>query len=79
MFPQQPERNVNVGSIYIPPINAQQNKNIPTPPPNTPSTPILKEAPKPWQQKQQVKQDEAPQWVKKEPSFSPTPAPQEQV
>ncbi|XP_045477274.1 uncharacterized protein LOC123682594 isoform X2 [Harmonia axyridis] len=79
VFPQQPERNVNVGCIYIPPIKAQQNKNLTNAPPSpqspkvqTSGTPTLKEAPKPWQQKQQVRQEEAPQWAKKEPPSYPT-------
>ncbi|XP_044760604.1 uncharacterized protein LOC123318012 isoform X2 [Coccinella septempunctata] len=82
---QQPERNVNVGCIYIPPVSSQPSKTVtsPTPPSSspkvqTPGTPTLKEAPKPWQQKQQVKNEESPQWAKKEPSFSPTPPPQMQ-
>ncbi|KAL3273024.1 hypothetical protein HHI36_014480 [Cryptolaemus montrouzieri] len=80
---QQTKKSANVGSIYIPPLNDHQNK-VTTPPTQatspqvqTPETPILKEAPKPWQQKQLHKQEEVPEWAKREPN-PPSPVVREQ-
>ncbi|XP_060523384.1 uncharacterized protein LOC132700207 isoform X2 [Cylas formicarius] len=76
--PRQPERaiNSNVGSLYIPPINqqAQQNQqkrvvSPPSPPERqeqSPGTPTLKEAPKPWQAKPVQSQQELPPWARRE-------------
>ncbi|XP_044253556.1 titin isoform X2 [Tribolium madens] len=65
----------HLGSLYIPPANQQQQKTVSSPPPapkrdspqvQSPSTPTLKEAPKPWQ-KQPKQTEELPPWAKKEP------------
>ncbi|XP_066259749.1 uncharacterized protein [Euwallacea similis] len=77
---QQRNVNSNVGSLYIPPIAQQQQKvaSPPTPPERqaqSPGTPTLKEAPRPWQQRNV--QQELPPWAKKdevEPAqTAPTP------
>ncbi|RZC32341.1 titin-like [Asbolus verrucosus] len=79
---QEPEEQAvktstaHLGSLYIPPINQQQQRGVASPPSppkrdpqspqlQSPSTPTLKEAPRPWQ-KQQKQQEELPPWAKKE-------------
>ncbi|XP_066137517.1 uncharacterized protein [Euwallacea fornicatus] len=66
---QQKNVNSNVGSLYIPPMAQQQQKvaSPPTPPERqaqSPGTPTLKEAPRPWQQRNV--QQELPPWAKKD-------------
>ncbi|KAF7265693.1 hypothetical protein GWI33_020776 [Rhynchophorus ferrugineus] len=77
---EQPQRTVssNVGSLYIPPLNqssqpSHQQKIVtpPTPPDRqpqsqSPGTPTLKEAPRPWQQKNVQPQQELPPWARKD-------------
>ncbi|XP_050298968.1 uncharacterized protein LOC126737918 isoform X1 [Anthonomus grandis grandis] len=71
--PTQKNVGSNVGSLYIPPINQQPQKmaSPPTPPERraeqqvqSPGTPTLKEAPRPWQQKNV--QQEIPPWARKD-------------
>lgn len=70
--------SVNVGSLYIPPVNNQQQQNVarqvaspPTPPERhtptvqSPSTPTLNKAPRPWQKP--PPQEELPPWAVREP------------
>ncbi|CAG9767438.1 unnamed protein product [Ceutorhynchus assimilis] len=78
---EPPQRNnvvsSNVGTLYIPPLNQQQQKVVspPTPPERTqpqvqsPGTPTLKEAPRPWQQRN--RQQELPAWAKKDEPPAP--------
>ncbi|CAH1278277.1 unnamed protein product [Diabrotica balteata] len=62
----------HLGSLYIPPINQQQQKRIVSPPSppernlDSPGiqTPPLREAPRPWQTKKP--QEEVPTWAKRE-------------
>ncbi|KAL1497879.1 hypothetical protein ABEB36_008765 [Hypothenemus hampei] len=67
---QEPgQKNINAGSLYIPPLAQQQQKvaSPPTPPerqPQSPGTPTLKEAPRPWQKSNQ--QQDIPPWVRKD-------------
>lgn len=69
--PQTKSSSVNVGSLYIPPANAQV-ASPPTPPERTtpsiqsPIATTLNKAPRPWQ-KQQQKQEELPPWAVREP------------
>lgn len=80
---QQKPAPFNLGSLYIAPINQQQQQPIenqaispPIPPERqetiriqSPGTPTLKEAPKPWQNKQQ--QQQVPPWVRRDEPTTP--------
>lgn len=75
--PPQKNTSSNVGSLYIPPISQSQVPNQqrvvspPTPPDRqpqvqSPGTPPLKEAPRPWQQKHSQQQQELPPWARRD-------------
>lgn len=76
--PEPQQKSSNVGSLYIPPINQSQQPphqqkivSPPTPPDRqpqaqSPGTPTLKEAPRPWQQRNVQPQQEVPSWARKD-------------
>ncbi|XP_049817515.1 protein piccolo isoform X2 [Aethina tumida] len=82
--PQEPPaKSVNVGSLYIPPVNQQSQPqqrvvSPPTPPQRStdspvtisPGTPPLKQAPRPWQQKSQ-QQESVPEWARRDVASEP--------
>ncbi|KAK9888253.1 hypothetical protein WA026_000518 [Henosepilachna vigintioctopunctata] len=72
----QQQRSPPVIERNEPPRNTWQQPQK-SPIVQTPGTPTLKEAPKPWQQKQQLKQDEVPEWAKREPNLPQSPVAQE--
>lgn len=71
--PEIKTSTAHLGSLYIPPVNQQQQKRIvspPTPPERSQNnsglqTPPLKEAPRPWQTKK-PQQEELPPWTKRD-------------
>lgn len=86
--PQVKTSSVNVGSLYIPPMNSTPQDNVvrvsrvaspPTPPERqtpkvqSPPTPTLNKAPRPWQTQRQ-QQPDLPAWAVREPR-----SPQENV
>lgn len=91
--PQVKTSSVNVGSLYIPPVNSQPQENVirvgqvaspPTPPERqtpkvqSPPTPTLNKAPRPWQT-QKPQQQDLPPWAIREPRSPQESSPQPQL